>query len=132
MKKDLVDRFMEDSFKAIRRWAKRTEAFDEEFNILFRPEEAMYISLLDHLVRYARRRGYDKCLAEGGSRLLAHTIAYAYLPSTVDFEDVVEELEMKLADQGVPEEEIGECIEALEELTDRLGERIRLIAVEVE
>lgn len=132
MKGDLVERFLGDSFKAIRVWAKKTEAFDEDFNILFRPEDAMFISLLDHLMRYARRRGYDICLAEGGSRLIAHSIAYAYLPSTVDFEDVVDELEMKLADQGVPEEEIGECIKILEELLERLGERIKLLTIEVE
>jgi hypothetical protein len=130
VEEDYVDRFIKDSIRAIKYWARKSEELGSEFHLFFRPDDVIFLSLLDYLMTKAEKRGYDICLSEAGSKIIAHTFAYGYHISEVEFDDIVEETEMKLYNLGVREEEIGECIETLVELKERLRDRIRVQVIE--
>ena len=129
VEKDYLDKFIGDSIRAIRYWARRSEELGSEFDIFYRPDDVIFFSLLDYLMSKAEKRGYDICLAEAGSKIIAHTFAYGQHLNEAEFEDVLEETEMKLTNLGVKEEEIQDCIEVLVELRERLRDRIRVQVV---
>lgn len=130
VEEDYVDRFISDSIRAIKYWARRSEELGSEFDIFYRPDDVIFFSLLDYLMSKAEKRGYDICLSEAGSKIIAHTFAYGKHLNEAEFEDVLEETEMKLYNLGVKDDEIYDCMETLVELRERLEDRIRVQVIE--
>jgi len=130
VEEDYVDRFISDSIRAIKYWARMSEELGSEFNIFYRPDDVIFFSLLDYLMTKAEKRGYDICLSEAGSKIIAHTFAYGQHLNEAELEDVLEETEMKLYNLGVKDDEIYDCMETLVELRERLRDRIRVQVIE--